>query len=97
MQINVKDTKVHERNFTDKNGRPQIIREQRAAVDLGDGYEMPFLVGLGTGPVNPVGAYSLDPNCFTVNRFGSLELGRVKLVPVVVRSASAARTAPQGG
>lgn len=93
MHINVKDTKVHERSFVDKQGRQQIIREQRAAVDLGDGYEMPFLVGLGTGPVNPVGAYHIAPECFSVNRFGGLELGRVKLVPVAVRPAPAARSA----
>jgi hypothetical protein len=80
MRINVKDTQVHERSFQ-KNGQTQIMRSQRAALDTGGGYELPFRVGLGTGPVYPVGAYDLDPESFQLNPYGDLILGRVKLVP----------------
>lgn len=82
-RINVKDTLVHERTFNGKDGKPQIIREQRAALDLGGGYEQPFRVGLGSGPVYPVGAYDLDPECFGLGKYGDLELRRfLKLTPV---------------
>lgn len=82
-RINVKDTIVHERTF-DYQGKNKIIREQRAALDLGGGYELPFRVGLGTGPVNPVGAYDIDPDCFSLGKYGDLELGRfLKLTPAV--------------
>lgn len=83
-RINVKDNQVHERTF-EYQGKSKIIREQRAALDLGGGYELPFRVGLGTGPVNPVGAYDIDPECFALGKYGDLELGRfVKLIPVPV-------------
>lgn len=88
-RINVKDSLVHERTFNGKDGKPQIIREQRAALDLGGGYELPFRVGLGTGPVHPVGAYDLDPECFSLGKYGDLELSRfVKLKPLAASPAS---------
>jgi hypothetical protein len=84
-RINVKDNQVHERTF-EFNGKSKIIREQRAALDLGGGYELPFRVGLGTGPVHPVGAYDIDPESFSLGKYGDLELSRfvkLKAVPVV--------------
>jgi len=87
-RIYVKDVKVHEHSFNGKDGKPQIVRKQRASLDLGDGYELPFSVGLGTGAVYPVGAYDVDPECFTLGRFGDLELSRyLKLKPVDVKAA----------
>jgi Helix-destabilising protein len=86
-RINVKDQQVHERTFPGKDGKQQIIREQRAALDLGGGYELPFRVGLGTGPVYPVGAYDINPDSFGLGKYGDLELSRyVKLsaAPVAV-------------
>ena len=81
-RINVKDAVVHERTFT-HDGKNKIIREQRAALDLGGGYELPFRVGLGTGAVHPVGAYDIDPESFALGKYGDLELSRfVKLVPI---------------
>lgn len=89
-RIVVKDTHVHERNINGQNG-PRIIREQRAALDQGDGYELPFRIGLGTGPVYPVGSYDLDPECFSLGRYGDLELSRyIKLRPVAEQRAKAA-------
>ena len=81
-RIYVKDVKVHERTFNGKDGKPQIIREQRAAIDQGDGYELPIRVGLGTGPFYPLGIYDFDPLSFQQGRFGDAELNRFfKLVP----------------
>jgi len=89
-RINVKDSIVHERSFNGKDGKPQIIREQRAALVIGDGYELPFRVGLGTGPVNPVGSYDIHPDSFSLGKYGDLELSRfVKLVAVQPVAAAA--------
>lgn len=91
-RINVKDSNVHERSFNGKDGKPQIIREQRAALDLGDGYELPFRIGLGNGGVYPVGSYDLLPECFSLGRFGDLELSRfLKLMPLQLASRAAAK------
>lgn len=87
--INVKDTQVHERTFNDKSGKTQIMRSQRAALELGGGYELPFRIGLGSGPVHPVGVYDLSPESFSLNQYGDLQLGRVNLVPVAPPRAPA--------
>jgi Helix-destabilising protein len=87
-RIIVKDTVVHERSFNGKDNKQQIIREQRAAIDIGSGYELPFRVGLGTGPVYPVGAYDINPDSFALGKYGDLELSRyLKLVTASVAPA----------
>lgn len=89
--IRVKEARVDERTFRDKQGRDQIMRTQRAALMLPGGYETAFKVGLGSGPVYPVGDYDLDPDCFALGKYGDLELGRfVKLLPVSKPAAKAA-------
>lgn len=88
MHVNVKDTVVIEREINGKNGK-QILRSQRAALDQGGGYELPFRVELGTGPVYPVGAYAIDPLCFSLNQYGDLTMGRPKLIPLPRPAAKA--------
>jgi hypothetical protein len=92
--VKVIDTNVHERTFNGKDGKPQIIREQRAVLLQGDGYALPFRIGLGSGPVYPVGDYEIDPSCFSLGRFGDLELSRFiklrALKPVAVSAGKAA-------
>jgi len=89
LVIHVLDTQVHEREINGKNGK-QILRSQRAALDQGGGYSLPFRVELGTGPVHPVGAYTIDPQCFSLNQYGDLSMGRVKLISLP-RSAPASK------
>ncbi|RUL78771.1 single-stranded DNA-binding protein [Dyella choica] len=82
-RVIIKDTVVQERQYKDRNGAQQILREQRAVLDQGDGYGLPFRIGLGTGSVYPMGDYEIDPSCFSLGRFGDLELSRyIKLKPV---------------
>jgi hypothetical protein len=89
-RINVKDAIVHERTFSGKDGKQQVIRDQRAALDLGGGYELPFRVSLGTGPVYPVGHYDIDPESFALGKYGDLELSRyLKLKPSSVPASKA--------
>jgi hypothetical protein len=92
-RINVKDAQIHERSF-EYQGKTKIVREQRAALVLGEGYELPFRVGLGAGAVHPVGSYDIDPECFTLGKYGDLELSRfVKLVPVASEPVRAVKSA----
>lgn len=90
-RVKILDTNVHERSYKDKSGSQQILREQRAVLDQGDGYGLPFRIGLGTGPVYPVGNYEIDASCYSLGRFGDLELSRyLKLVPAKSAVVSAA-------
>ncbi len=89
LVVKVLDATVVERTINGKNG-PQVLRSQRAALDLGGGYSLPFRVELGTGPVHQVGDYSIDPQCFALNQYGDLTLGRVKIIPLVAPRATAA-------
>lgn len=85
MHVKVKDEVVTERIINGKKGQ-MVLRSQRAALDQGGGYEQPFRVELGTGPVYPVGSYDISPESFQLNPYGDLQLGRVKLI--VVKAAA---------
>ena len=84
IRIEVKSAKVIERNIPPTPKRPQglTIREQQAAFSApGLDFPQPFLVSLGNGaePYAP-GLYTIDPACYGVNQYGSLELRRLRLV-----------------
>lgn len=90
-RIIVKHAQVEERAINGKNGR-QVIRSQTAALDLGNGYELPFRVGLGQNAAYQPGEYDIDPRSYKLNDYGDLELSRyVDLVPVQHKSAPAAK------
>ena len=80
-RVIVKDSNVHERPINTKNGQ-KIMRSQRAALDQGDGYELPFRVELGIAAAYPVGVYDIHPETFQLNQYGDLALGRMKLIPL---------------
>ena len=81
--LRIKDDRVIERQINGKNG-PQILREQRACVLLGGGYETTTNVGLGTGPVYQVGDYLVHPDAYGQDSYGGLSLKRLKLWPLSV-------------
>lgn len=88
-RIIVKNAQVEERQITGKNG-PSIIRSQMACIDLGNGYEQAFRIGLGKNAAYPAGDYDIDPRSFKLSNFGDLELSRyVDLVPMTVKPAPA--------
>jgi len=65
-----------------------IMRSQMAGLDLGNGYELPFRVGLGQRPAYPVGEYDIDPKSFALGQYGELTLKRyVDLFPLGAKSA----------
>jgi len=65
-----------------------IMRSQMVGLDLGNGFELPFRVGLGQRPAYPAGEYDLDPKSFALSPYGDLTLKRyVDLVPVGAKAA----------
>ena len=88
-RVSVKNAQVEERQINGKNG-PMLIRRQMASIDLGNGYEQPFSVGLGQRPPYPPGIYDIDPRSFSTNTYGDLALSRyVDLVSVDHKPAAA--------
>lgn len=71
-----------------------IMRSQMVGLDLGNGFELPFRVGLGQRPAYTPGEYDIDPKSFALGQYGDLTLKRyVDLVPVGVKPAARASTA----
>lgn len=90
-RVIVKHAQVEERSINAKSG-PQIIRSQTACLDLGNGYELPFRVGLGKNPAYPAGEYDIDPRSFKLSDYGDLELSRyLDLIPVQHKPAAPAK------
>lgn len=68
-----------------------LMRSQTAGLDLGNGFHLPFRVGLGQRPAYPAGEYDIDPKSFSLNQYGDLQLGRyVDLVPIGAKPAPVA-------
>ena len=75
----VKSPTVEEKNLP--GGK--IIRSQMVGLDLGNGFELPFRVGLGSRPPYQAGEYDIDPNSFGLSTYGDLQLNRfVDLIPL---------------
>ncbi len=71
-----------------------IMRSQMVGLDLGNGFELPFRVGLGQRPAYPAGEYDIDPKSFALGAYGDLVLKRyVDLVPLSVKPHAAAAKA----
>jgi len=67
-----------------------IMRSQTVGLDLGNGFELPFRVGLGSRPPYPPGEYDIDPKSFALGAYGDLTLKRfVDLVPLSAKPAKA--------
>lgn len=84
--IRVKTPTVEEKNLP--GGK--IIRSQTVGLDLGNGFELPFRVGLGTRPPYQPGEYDIDPASFGLSQYGDLALNKyVDLVPLSVTKPAA--------
>lgn len=87
-RIRVKNAQVEERSINGKNG-PSIIRSQMAELDLGNGYSLPFRVGLGKNPAYAAGEYDIHPHSFELSPYGDLRLGRyVDLISIDTKPAA---------
>lgn len=75
----VKSSVVDERRIAGD----KIIRSQTVGLDLGNGFELPFRVGLGNRPAYAAGEYDIDPRSFALSEYGDLRLAKyVDLVPI---------------
>lgn len=53
------------------------------ALDLGNGYELPFRVAIAQRPPYSPGRYDIDPQSFSLSEYGSLQLKNyVDLIPL---------------
>ena len=78
--IRVKSNAVEERH---NEAKGTIIRSQTVGLDLGNGFELPFRVGLGKRPPYQPGEYDIDPKSFGLSQYGDLQLSRfVDLVAI---------------
>lgn len=85
--IRVKSKAVNE-ELNNKSGK--IMRSQTVGLDLGNGFELPFRVGLGNKPAMSEGEYDIDPASFGLDQYGGLVLKKyVDLVPLGAKPAKA--------
>ncbi|MDR2872064.1 MAG: G5P family DNA-binding protein [Xanthomonadaceae bacterium] len=72
-----------------RTSKGDIIRSQTVGLDLGNGFELPFRVGLGSRPAYPPGEYDIDPRSYALSQYGDLILKRyVDLLPLSVKPAA---------
>lgn len=66
-----------------KDGTQVIFNEQKAAIEKGEDFPVPFTISLGDGqPPYPPGRYLLDVSSLEVGDFDSLKVSRrIALVP----------------
>lgn len=65
---------VVEEEVNQKTG--EVMRGQTVGLDLGNGHQLPFRIGLGKRPALSPGVYDIDPKSFGLNEYGSLTLKR---------------------
>lgn len=72
-----------------KDGTQVIFNEQKAAIEKGEDFPVPFTISLGDGqPPYPPGRYLLDVSSLEVGDFDSLKVSRrIALVPVPTAKA----------
>lgn len=80
-------SKVVNEETNNKTGN--VMRSQTVGLDLGNGFELPFRVGLGKKPALNEGEYDIDPASFALDEYGGLKLKKyVDLVPLTSRPAA---------
>jgi hypothetical protein len=69
-----------------------VMRSQTFGLDLGNGYELPFKVGLGRKPAFPPGEYIIDPKSYGLDAYGNLQLKKyVDVLPVSAHRPAASK------
>lgn len=83
VRFEVKSVDVKEKRGTGRTGKPYVIREQSAYMDVGKAYPVEVKINLDDlAPLDP-GHYELTRDCFYVQRFGDVgvDLSKAKRVP----------------
>lgn len=83
-RIVIRNATATPRIITRKDGTKVIFNEQKAAIEKGEDFPVPFTITLGDEqPPFPAGDYLLDPACLEVGDFSSLRVGRrIQLIPL---------------
>lgn len=92
MQFEVKSEVVNEKRGTSKLGRPYLIREQQAYLDVGKPYPVEVKINLDDlAPMKP-GKYEIVKECFYVQRYGevAIDLSKARMVPGAAQTARVA-------
>ncbi len=92
LRVEIQSTDVDEFSGTSKAGRPFHIRKQQAYLfRLGEKYPDRFQLRLEDHqqPFEP-GHYTVDLSSVRISRYGDLEFGTVKLIPVSQNKVKAA-------
>ncbi|PJK13297.1 hypothetical protein CO613_10215 [Lysobacteraceae bacterium NML07-0707] len=80
----IRDNGVEETRLKDGS----IMRSQTAGLELGNGFHLPFRVGLGNRPPYEPGEYDIHPQSFALGQYGDLILKRyVDLIPLRHKAA----------
>lgn len=92
IRFEVKSSDVREKRGTSKAGRPYLIREQSAYMDVGKAYPVEVKIGLDDLAAFEPGTYEVGPQCFYVQRFGDVgvDLSKARAVPGSAKSATQA-------
>lgn len=88
-RIVIRSSAVHTRTLPARNGKAEFtLRYQRAAIESGEDFPMPFNLQLGRDrPPYPEGEYMVDASSFGANEYGDLGLKRdVVLTPIPAAS-----------
>lgn len=97
IRIEIESTEVFSKSGTSKAGKPFSLREQRGHAFLLDDKGQPrkypqeirFILEGEHAPY-AVGSYVLDLSSLYVGRFGNLEVGNLRLKPIVQGAAKVA-------
>jgi hypothetical protein len=94
IRFEVKSTQVVEKRGTARaSGKPYLIREQSAFIDVGKAYPVEMKISLDDlAPLQP-GVYELGKECIYVQRYGDLGVDASKARPVSVAPAAQQRAA----
>lgn len=75
--IVIRNGKATPRIIKKKDGTQMIFNEQRAAIERGEEFPIPFTINLQEGQQPfPPGKYMLDPSSLEVGDFDSLRVAR---------------------
>jgi helix-destabilizing protein len=95
MRFEVKSAAVNEKRGTSRAGKPYVIREQAAYMDVGKAYPVEVKINLDDLAPLEVGFYEVTKECFYVQRYGdvAVDLSRARRVAPASVAAPAARVA----
>lgn len=98
IRFEVKSVDVKERRGVARaSGRPYVIREQAAYMDVGKAYPVEIKLLLeDLAPLEP-GLYEVVKECFYVGRYGDVGVDLCKARPVAAAQAQARPAVVSGG